>query len=128
MLSKQRHNFNTYISFPYFIHKFFCLYTGNKNDDDLFKRKNRAPQKFKSRKLGQNKMNISLYQLALSRKVESLSMSNGYVILTVTDNDGLIHTYKIEEVGDYEKNNISNYNPKPPNNGQPQTNTTGGSR
>lgn len=73
-------------------------------------------------------MNISLYRLALSGKVESLSVNNGYVILTVTDNDGLIHSYKIEEVGDYEENNISNYNPRPPNNGQPQTIATSGSR
>jgi hypothetical protein len=73
-------------------------------------------------------MNLSLYKLALSGKVESLSVSNGYVILTVIDKDGLIYAYKIEEIGDYEKNNISNYNPKPPNNGQPQTTATGGSR
>jgi hypothetical protein len=73
-------------------------------------------------------MNLSLYQLALSGKVENLSVRNGYVILTVTDSDELIHTYKVEEIGNYEENNISNYNPKPPNNGQPQTIATGGSR
>jgi hypothetical protein len=73
-------------------------------------------------------MNISLYRLALSGEVESLSVSNGYVILTVTGNDGLLHTYKIEEIGDYEEKNISNYNPTPPNNGQPKTTATGGSR
>jgi hypothetical protein len=73
-------------------------------------------------------MNTSLYRLALSGNVESLSVSNGYVTLTVTDTDGLLYTYKIEEIGDYEEKNISNYNPTLPNNGQPKTTATGGSR